>query len=55
MIYYASFRLKRDFAALAQSVEHFLGKEEVDGPIPLGGSSLKWGGNKKTNNNSQEY
>ena len=29
--------LKRK-AALAQSVEHFLGKEEVDGPIPLGGS-----------------
>ena len=30
-------------ATLAQSVEHFLGKEEVVGPIPIGGSSGELG------------
>ncbi len=28
------------YAALAQQVEHFLGKEEVDGSNPLGSSIL---------------
>ena len=49
MLYYKSFRLKGDSAALAQSVEHFLGKEEVVGPIPMGGSSAWRGETKKTN------
>ena len=48
MLYYSSFRLKRDSAALAQSVEHFLGKEEVVGPIPMGGSILAEAETKKT-------
>jgi hypothetical protein len=29
-----------DFAHIAQSVEHFLGKEEVIGSIPIMGSSI---------------
>ena len=37
MIYYPSFPLWRE-ATLAQLVEHFLGKEEVVGSIPIGGS-----------------
>ena len=31
----------RHFAALAQTVEHFLGKEEVGGSSPLGSSKAK--------------
>ena len=30
-----------DFAAIAQLVEHFLGKEEVMGSCPIGGSMIK--------------
>ena len=51
MVYYASFVSKE--AALAQLVEHILGKDEVVGSIPMGGSTFIGGTEGK--NNSQEY
>jgi hypothetical protein len=35
----SSFALYSSAAHIAQSVEHFLGKEEVIGPIPIVGTS----------------
>lgn len=40
VLYRTKNRIKLVDAAVAQSVEHFFGKEEVDGSIPSRGSSI---------------